>query len=81
MSIFGGAARHCSPFQQLEMHVQAAANSVQRFLPGSSMHLLLVNAPDRSIPVDAIFRVHARASTAQAFCLLVHFDGILRASR
>jgi len=36
------------------------------------MHLLLVDAPDRSIPVDGIF--HARASTAQAFCLLVHFE-------
>jgi len=62
-----------SPFSQ--MYVRAAA---QRSLSGTPMHLLLVDAPNRAVPINRMF--HARLESLRAFVSSYPMDGILQIS-
>ena len=62
-----------SPFSR--MYVRAAA---QRCLSGTPMHLLLVDAPNRALPVNGMF--HARLEPLRAFASSYPMHGILRLS-
>jgi len=62
-----------SPFSQ--MYVRAAA---ERSLSGTPMHLLLVDAPNRAVPINGMF--HARLEPLRAFVSSYPMDGILRIS-
>jgi len=57
------------------MYVRAAA---ERSLSGTPMHLLLVDAPNRAVPINEMF--HARLEPLCAFVSLYPMDGILRNS-
>jgi len=57
------------------MYVSAAA---ERSLSGTPTHLLLVDAPNRAVPINGMF--HARLEPLRAFVSLYPMDGILRAS-
>jgi len=62
-----------SPFSQ--MYVRAAA---ERSLSGTPTHLLLVDAPNRAVPINGMF--HARLEPLRAFVSSCPMDGILRIS-
>jgi len=62
-----------SPFSQ--MYVRAAA---ERYLSGTPMHLLLVDAPNRAVPINGMF--HTRLEPLRAFVSSYPMDGILRIS-
>jgi len=62
-----------SPFSQ--MYVRAAA---ERSLSGTPMHLLLVDAPNRAVPINK--RFHARLEPLRAFVSSYPTDGILQIS-
>ena len=68
----GGMSSH-SPF--LQMYVRAAA---ERTLSGTPMHLLLVDAPNRAVPINGMF--YARLEPLRAFVSSYRMDGILRIS-
>jgi len=83
-SIYGRAARlngvyavgrlsFHSPFSQL--YVRAVA---ERCLSGTPMHLLLVDAPNRAVPINGMF--HTRLESLCAFVSSYPMDGILRIS-
>ena len=57
------------------MYVRAAA---ERSLSGTPMHLLLVDAPTRAVPINGMF--HARLEPLRAFVSSYPMDGILRIS-
>ena len=63
----------CSPFSQ--MYARAAA---ERSLSGTPMHLLLVDSPNRAVPINGMF--HARLEPLRAFVPSYPMDGILRIS-
>jgi len=54
------------------MYVRAAA---ERSLSGTPMHLLLVDAPNRAVPINGMF--HARLEPLRAFVSSYPMDGIL----
>jgi len=58
------------------MYVRAAA---ERSLSGTPMHLLLVDAPNRTISIDEIF--HAGLEPLRAFVCSYPMDRILQACR
>jgi len=62
-----------SPFSQ--MYIRAAA---ERSLSGTPMHLLLVDAPNRAVPINGMF--HARLEPSRAFVSSYPMAGILRTS-
>jgi len=68
----GRLSSHCL-FSQ--MYVRAAA---ERSLSGPPMHFLLVDAPDRAVPINGMF--HARLEPWRAFVSSYPMDGILRNS-
>jgi len=57
------------------MYVRAAA---ERSLSGTPMHLLLVDAPNRAIPINGMF--HARLGPLRAFVSSYPINGKLRTS-
>jgi len=57
------------------MYVRAA---VERSLSGTPMHLLLVDAPNRAVPINRMF--HARLESLRAFVSSYPMDEILRIS-
>jgi len=57
------------------MYVHAAA---ERCLSGTPMHLLLLDAPNRAVPINRMF--HARLEPLRAFVSSYPMDGILRTS-
>jgi len=62
-----------SPFSQMYLLAD-----VERSLSGTPMHLLLVDAPNRVVPVNEMF--HARLESSRAFVSSYPMDGILRIS-
>jgi len=57
------------------MYVRAGA---ERSLSGTPMNLLLVDAPNRAVPINGMF--HARLEPLRAFVSSYPMDGILQIS-